>query len=175
VPFACNEKYNLNVDAANQAISPDFDRFSSSLIGLPLSRVWQGYGSAIFLEFGDVQPRRRRDGSPGNPRGQWTLMIEWSWRVEGKKRIRCGSWSDGARWPRVFSRMPGGKVASASLFGRLPEIIVRLSNGLSVVSMMTAEGDPAWRLISRFEGGTKSLCVRSGKLHLDPEFGDAIS
>ncbi len=64
------------------AATPDFSRFCSSLIGLPLSRIWQGYGSAIFLEFGDVQPRRRRDGSPGNPRGQWTLRIEWSWRIE---------------------------------------------------------------------------------------------
>lgn len=163
------------MDAEKEVGNPDFESFSSSLIGLPVSRVWQGYGSAIFLEFGDVQPRRRRDGSPGNPRGQWTLMIEWSWRIEGKRKIWCGSWSDGERWPRAFSRLQGAKVVSASLFGRLPEIALRLSNGLSVVSMMTAEGDPAWSLIARDHGGSKSLCVRSGRLHIDTELGDATS
>ena len=167
--------YTFSVEAEKETAIPDFESFSSSLIGLPVSRVWQGYGSAIFLEFGDVQPRRRRDGSPGNPRGQWTLMIEWSWRIEGKKKIWCGSWSDGARWPRVFSRLQGAKVVSASLFGRLPEIVLRLSNGLSVVSMMTAEGDPAWGLIARDQGRSTSLRIRSGRLHMDAELGDATS
>lgn len=102
-------------------------------------------------------------------------MIEWSWRIEGKRKIWCGSWSDGERWPRAFSRLEGARVIGVSLFGRLPEIIVRLSNGLSVVSMMTAEGDPAWGLIQRFDGGTKSVSVRSGKLHLDTGVGDATS
>jgi len=153
----------------------DFDTFTSPLIGLPVSGVWQGYGSAIFLEFGDVQRRRRSDGSPGNPRGQWTLMIEWSWRIEGKRKIWCGSWSDGQRWPKTFSLLKGAKVVSISLFGHLPEIALGLSNGLSVVSMMTAEGDPAWALIARHDGKSTSLCVRSGRLHMDAELGDATS
>jgi hypothetical protein len=167
--------YTLNVDPDKGTAIPDFGSFSSSLIGLPVSRVWQGYGSAIFFEFGDVQPRRRRDGSPGNPRGQWTLMIEWSWRIEGKKKIWCGSWSDGERWPRAFSRLQGATVVSASLFGRLPEITLRLSNGLSVVSMMTAEGDPAWALIARDRGVVTSLCVLSGRLHMDADLADTTS
>jgi hypothetical protein len=73
-------------------------------------------------------------------------MIEWSWRIEGKRRIWCGSWSDGARWPRAFKRIEGARVVSVSLCGRLPEIELTLSNGLHVLSMMTAEGDPAWAL-----------------------------
>jgi hypothetical protein len=153
----------------------DFESFTSSLVGLPVSGVWQGYGSAIFLEFGDVQRRRRLDGSPGNPRGQWTLKIEWSWRIEGKKKIWCGSWSDGQRWPRAFSRLQGATVASVSLFGHLPEIILRLSNGLRVVSMMTAEGDPAWGLVARAEGSSTGVYVRSGRLQMDAETGDATS
>jgi len=128
---------------------PDFSAFTSPLIGLQVSRVWQGYGSAIFLEFGNVQPRRRRDGSPRGSRGEWKLMIEWSWRIEGKRRIRCGSWSDGARWPRAFARMQGARVTSVSLFGRLPEISLSLSNRLHLLSMMTAEGDPVWALTPR--------------------------
>jgi hypothetical protein len=144
-----------------------FDIFSAPLIGLPVSRIWQGYGSAIFLEFGIVQPRRRRDGSPGNPRGEWTLMIEWSWRVEGKRRIWCGTFSDGERWPRAFSRLEGANVASVTLYGRLPEIDLGLSNGLHLLSMMTAEGDPAWKLTKQEEGTSTCVCVRCGRLQIE--------
>jgi hypothetical protein len=65
-------------------------------------------------------------------------MIEWSWRVEGKRRIWCGTFSDGERWPRAFSRLEGANVASVTLYGRLPEIDLGLSNGLHLLSMMTA-------------------------------------
>jgi hypothetical protein len=145
----------------------DFGSFSVGLIGLPVSRIWQGYGSAIFVEFGKVQPRRRRDGSPGNPRGEWTLRIEWSWRIEGKRRIWCGSWSDGERWPRAFARLEGAKVASIVLYGRLPEIDLGLSNGLHLVSMMTAEGDPMWVLTKRSEGMSSSIRVRAGRMGIE--------
>lgn len=145
----------------------DFAFFTLPLIGLPVSRIWQGYGSAIFLEFGRVQPRRRRDGSPGYPRGEWTLMIQWSWRIEGKRRIWCGSWSDGVRWPRAFARMEGAKVESVSLYGRLPEIDLNLSNGLHLLSMMTSEGDPDWVLLRRNQENSDSVYVRAGRLCFD--------
>ena len=132
-----------------------------------MSRVWQGYGSAIFVEFGKVQPRQRRDGSPGNPRGEYTLMIEWSWRIEGKHRIWCGSWSEGVRWPRALSRLEGATVASISLYGRLPELELTLSNGLHLLSMMTAEGDPSWALTRNDAGVSASVYVRAGRLRFD--------
>ena len=73
--------------------------------------------------------KRRRDGSPGNPFGQWTLLIEWSWRIEGKRRIWCGSSSDEGRWTRAFPYLLGTRVASIAVYGRLPEIDLCLSNG----------------------------------------------
>jgi hypothetical protein len=94
-------------------------------------------------------------------------MIEWSWRIEGKRRIWCGSWSDGERWPRAFSRLEGATVASVSLYGRLPEICLSLSNGLHVLSMMTAEGDPSWALIRQAEAKRTSISVQAGRLHLE--------
>lgn len=143
----------------------EFASFSAPLIGLPIGRVWRGYGSTIFLEFGRVQPRRRADGSPGNPRGEWTLMVEWSWRIEGKRRIWCGSWSDGSRWPRAFRRVEGASVISVCLYGRLPEIELTLSNGLHVLSMMTAEGDPAWALTRNSD--EQSIHVCAGRLRFE--------
>jgi hypothetical protein len=163
------------VNPAN-SISPfAFETFSAPLIGLPITRIWQGYGSAIFLEFGNVQPRRRRDGSPGNPRGEMTLMLERGWRIEGKRRIWCGSWSDGERWPRAFSRLEGASVASASLLGRLPEVSLGLSNGLWVLSMTTQESDPDWTLFQRKDEESVAMYVRAGRLRVDGDLPDSTS
>jgi hypothetical protein len=96
-------------------------------------------------------------------------MIEWSWRIEGKRRIWCGSWSDGARWPRAFARLEGKTVASISLTGRLPEITVALSNGLYISSIMTAEGNPAWTLTRSHDSA--SMNVVAGRLRLTEEEG----
>jgi hypothetical protein len=152
-----------------QDIQSEFTSFSAPLIGLPLSHLWQGYGSAIFLEFGRTETGQRRDGSHRNPRGEWTLMIELGWRIECKRLIWCGSSSDSARWPRAFRRIEGARVVSVSLWGRLAEIELTLSNGLRVLSMMTAEGDPEWGLIKRGADPLQStsVCIRAGRLRFD--------
>jgi hypothetical protein len=155
--------------------SIEFENFSRAMVGLPVSRVWQGYGSAIFLEFGRLQSALKHDGQPGSPRGEYTLMIEWSWRIEGKRRIWCGSWSDGARWPRVFSRLQGQTVTMVSLFGRLPEIEIRFSNGLHLLSMMTTDSDPGWALIERKDGSSKSIDVVAGRLRFNKGLADETS
>lgn len=75
-----------------------FDAFAETLVGLPISHVWRGYGSAIFIEIGGLSPQSRRDGSSGNPEGQVSLGVEWSWRIEDRSSIICGSWSEEERW-----------------------------------------------------------------------------
>ncbi len=46
------------------------------------------------IEFGKLAERLRRNGNPGAPRDEVTLMIQWSWRIERKDSIMCGIWSD---------------------------------------------------------------------------------
>ena len=142
-----------------------FAPFEADLVGLPVSHVWRGHGSALFLEFGDLTPstRIRRDGSTGPPTGEITLMIEWSWRIEKPRSILGGSWSDERKWPGMFSKVQGGWVVGAKTFGALPEIEVSLSNGLRVVSFMTAEGQPEWSLICH-GSMQRTLGVRRGRL-----------
>ena len=41
--------------------------FADALTGLPVSHVWRGHGSALFVEFGRLQSQTRRDGSSGAP------------------------------------------------------------------------------------------------------------
>jgi hypothetical protein len=155
-----------------------WDRFSSSvdcgevlrqncasLTGLPITHIWRGIGASIFVEFGKLVPSGlRKDGSQKNPHGEWSLMLEWSWRIEGKRRIWCGSRGDESRWPRVFAKLLDSSVVSLNLTGRLPEIDVGLSNGLHFVSMMTIEGDPCWGLISRTGPLVESFGIEAGRL-----------
>jgi len=41
-----------------------FETLAASLSNEQISHVWRGYGSAIFIEIGDLTPRGKRDGSP---------------------------------------------------------------------------------------------------------------
>jgi hypothetical protein len=151
----------------NQAERALFESFAAPLVGLPVAHVWQGYGSAIFLEFGGLKPTTRLDGSSGNPDGEMGLMIERSWRIEGRRSILCGSCSDEVRWPRALACLTKASVVGATLFGRLPEIDVALSSGVHVVSLMTANGQPRWVLFDRRDGPCRWLCVEHGRLRLD--------
>lgn len=96
-------------------------------------------------------------------------------RIEGKRRIWCGSWGDGERWPRAFSRLQNGAVASVGLFGRLHEVHLTLTNGLHLLSMMTAEGDPALALTKREDGASRSIAVTAGRLHMEESLADLTS
>ncbi|HTH96998.1 MAG TPA: hypothetical protein VL574_06235 [Stellaceae bacterium] len=154
------------MSAAGNSGEGQFDDLARSLVGLPVGHVWRGYGSALFLEFGALRPRLRRDGSFGNPHGQISLMLEWSWRIEGRRRILCGSWSDKRRWPRVFNLVRGKTVESVTLFGRLAELDLGFSHGLHALSFMTADGDPAWILI-RNDTTRTVFRVRHGRLSVE--------
>jgi hypothetical protein len=133
--------------------------------GLPVSHVWRGHGSALFLEFGTLSPTGRRGGEAGEPEGAFGLMIEWSWRIEAGMSIVCGSWSDDDVWPSALEGLEGAKVESVAVSGVLPEIVVTLSNGTRVLSFMTAEGEPAWTLFDRrgpsltFHSKAGNVCI----------------
>lgn len=149
--------------------SDEFSNFSGPLVGLPMSHLWRGHGSALFLEFGQLrpQPQTRRDGSSFNPRGEMSLMIEWSWRIEGHNSILCGSWSDEKGWPAAFSQLTQTTVTSAVSFGRIPEVELTFSNGVRVLSFMTASGDPQWTLFDNRGEPNRWLRVRDGALLME--------
>lgn len=136
------------------------------LIGLHVSHVWCGHGSAIFIEFGELNHTVKRDGTLGNPRGQFTLMIEWSWRIEKGRAITIGSFSSSTKWQAVFNRLISAEVLDVDCFGVIPEIVVTLSNGYRVLSFMTDKGQPSWALISR-DPILGTLSVKSGKLCIE--------
>lgn len=123
-----------------------FQAYRSKLVGLPVSHVWRGHGTALFLELGKLTPRTKRDGSAGNPQGQYSIMIEWSWRIEDATSILCGSDNDDDEWSASFSRLLGSNLEDISLFGRLPELQISLSGEIYVASFNTLDGEPGWTI-----------------------------
>ena len=101
----------------------------------------------------------KRDGSVGNSRGDYTIMIEWSWRIESEYAILYGSWSDEEDWQKAFKSLIGCKIQDVSLFGRLPEVSISLTGGFYITSFMTAEGQPAWTIFGNFGDQNKSRCI----------------
>jgi hypothetical protein len=117
-------------------------RLFEPIMGMPVSLGWRGYGSAIFLELGrlsvDTDPPRN------HPKGEATIMVQWSWRVEGPRSIAFGSWSTDRRMDFAIPRLAGRMVTGIEVWGRLPELSVELSGGLRLVSFMTESSQPAW-------------------------------
>lgn len=143
-----------------------FQPFAASLIGLPISHVWRGYGSALFIEFGHLLPRTKRDGSLGDPEGQVSLGIEWSWRIEEHAAIRCGSWSEEDLWEPAFDALRHAQVARCELFGALPEVVLTTISGIRLLSFSTTDGQPKWHFVDRRDGPPRWFTVREGELHL---------
>jgi hypothetical protein len=143
-----------------------FEALAASLSGQPISYLWRGYGSAVFIEFGDLTPRTNRDGSPGHPEGQVSLGVEWSWRIEDDATILSGSWSEEDLWEPTFSRLRNTQVESVKVFGKLPEIELSTDRGVRFISFSTTDGQPQWHLVDRRNGPARWFSVRNGQLHL---------
>ncbi|RVT93369.1 hypothetical protein [Sphingomonas crocodyli] len=146
--------------------SEAFESLSLSLIGLPISYIWRGYGSALFVECGELHPLLNRVGSPGHPEGDVSLAVEWSWRIEDENAIRCGSWSEEDLWEPAFDTLRNTRIARCELFGALPEIVITNDRGTRFLSFSTTDGQPKWHLVDRRSGPSRWFSVRDGKLHL---------
>jgi hypothetical protein len=146
-------------------MADSIESFQEALLGMKVSHVWRGYGSALFVEFGLLSASKRRDGSPSHPSGQITAMIEWDWRIEEKQSIICGSCSDEELWQPTFDKLIGRECVGVSTFGRLPEIAIALSGDFWVSSFKTAEGNPAWTLFDRRQAsGVVWISIKSGEI-----------
>jgi hypothetical protein len=147
------------VPSRRDEISPEtFRELTRSVVGLPVNGIWRGAGTAIFLELGELSPPPPKGGQP---RGEASLMIEWTWRVEGKHSVAFGAWSTEGRINRGLENLKGRVVEDVFVTGRLPELYVRLSGERWLHSFMIAEGELLWALKLIDESW---LSVEKGKL-----------
>jgi hypothetical protein len=144
-----------------------FQQFCAPLVGLPVTHIWRGYGTALYLEFGDLHPRRLSDGSSGNPTGDWELLIASGWRIEGRGLALCDSESDDSHWQEVFRGLMNATVEVVSLVGELPEIALALSNELRLISMTGAQRSPQWTLFDNRKNRAGWAAIKSGILTIE--------
>lgn len=124
----------------------DFQEFVEPLKGLTVSHAWRGHLSMFFLEVGPTKPGKvRRDGSVGNPIGEFTIDIEPNWRFEGRRSILCGSDDSIASIDRFVRGLVGSTVKDLSSFGHLPELELVLSSG-RLLTFSAWKGQPNWSI-----------------------------
>lgn len=121
----------------------------------------------MFLEFGKLKEVVRPRSGRHNLQGDYSIMVEWSWRVEGETSILGGSWSDEQLWPTISEALRGRFVHEINVFGKLPELLIQLSGNVNVVTFMTAEGQPQWTIFENTpdsEGGPNWITVEDGQI-----------
>ena len=132
--------------SADRVSNEEFKSLVTDLIGMPLTRPWRGYGSAVFLELGRLRRRSYVTRSGHSLKGRATVMVEWSWRVEGPRSVMFGSWSGERKMKNGIASLKGTKVQAITLEGSLPELRIALDDGRALQSFTTVEGQPEWAL-----------------------------
>lgn len=137
----------------------EFQTLVQPLIGLTVALPWKGYGSAIFLELGELSPLESKRQHHG--KGQACISVEWDWRAESSSSILYGSSNNRPKIKRGIATLVGAAIQDISLVGPVPEIVVRFSNGHCLRSMVMAAGHPEWSI--KLPGG-RWLYAKAGDL-----------
>lgn len=114
------------------------------LMGLEVSQPWCGYGSAIFLELGELLPAKSQ--RTRYARGQACISVKWDWRVEAQGVVLYGSSNSYPSIAEGISALRGATVTSIAVAGQVPELVVHFSNGHCLKSMVMVTGDPQWSI-----------------------------
>ena len=125
----------LTLTEANMLIQP--------LVGLPVSLPWKGYGSAIFLELGNLAPPKR-SGYHNN--GEAYISIEWDWRVESGTTVQFGSSNSRPDIKRGIEGLRGVSIETISIHGEVPELFIQFSNSQRLMSAAMVTGNPEWSI-----------------------------
>lgn len=146
-----------------------FERYKTDLMRMNVSNTWHGYGSAIFLEFGELSSRAKDGKEHNNPRGELTIMIEWDWRAEKDVSIICGSSEDSKQIELFLADLLGSKITQLQTTGHLPELEIEFSNGVTLKSFMTSIGQPEWAFMDDRKDKYPSLGVENGVLSAETD------
>ena len=93
-------------------------------------------------------------------------MLEFGWRIEGRKLIICGDGSEEEKFVRGFSVLRDQELLRIALFGRLPEIELDFANGARCLSFIAYQGHPTWAIFDR--NRKETLHSRYGRLEIEP-------
>ncbi len=108
------------------------------LLNRSVSRAWKGYGSAIFLELGAL--------NPASNQSEVSIGVEWDWRIECDRTVLCGSSNRGSEIQQQIQGLEGATVQAIALLEPIPDLAVQFSNGWTLRSQVMMNADPQWSL-----------------------------
>jgi hypothetical protein len=113
------------------------------LIGQKAQGCWLGYGSVLFLEFGEPQPLD--DGSK-HPRGEWGLSChQILWRIEQGNRVLAGSYDDRPVIENAIEQMNGHMLVSGEISESTGDSLLEFTDHLVLKTfVITSEEDARW-------------------------------
>ncbi|MDB2686815.1 DUF3027 domain-containing protein [Mariniblastus sp.] len=124
----------------------NFSELTRPLIGQPITHAWKGYGSAIFLEIGELDSSQRRDNAC-----EHCIAIEWDWRVEFDGKVLFNSSNSTPIISDRVAQLKDAEIKSITHYGDIPELLIHLSTGHRIRTAVMATGDPEWSI--RVGGG----------------------
>jgi hypothetical protein len=122
----------------------DFQALIQPLIGMTVSLPWKGYGTAIFLELGQLEPvesKRQRYN-----KGEACISGMWGWRVESGCEVLFGSFNSNQEIEGGILSLLGTTIESLSIIGLVPELEIQFSNGNCLRSIVMVSGQPEWAI-----------------------------
>lgn len=128
-------------------LSDQLQALVSKLLGMKVAHPWLGYGSAIFLELGNLHSEK----TIRNPKWDACIAISWDWRVERHGSTLFGSDDSAPKMERGLQRLAGLSVQSISMMSDAPELSLMFSDGYRLRTMLMTSGDPEW-YIRRIQG-----------------------
>jgi hypothetical protein len=122
--------------------------FLAPIIDKAANNCWLGYGSALFLEFGQL---RQEKETPRHPTGEWTLTSDKIlWRVESNGRAVGGSEDDRSTMEAAVRELQGKTLISSQSMEPSGDSILTFSDGviLRAFALLT-NSNTQWELTAR--------------------------
>lgn len=117
----------------------------ASLVGQTAKGCWLGYGSTLFLEFGE---QTVLEDLKNHSRGEWSLQCgSVLWRIEQGDHVWAGSEDDRPAMEAAIDSLNGLVFLSGELLEGTGDSRLRFSNDVILRTfVLTFEEDPRWSL-----------------------------
>ncbi len=130
----------------------EFNQLTKPLRGLPVLKVKNSFGSAIYLKMGSSLPLDASKPEQSLPH-VGAIYLYWDWRLEDAATILCGSSNRRSEIGGALAKLVGLTIVEFVLEPLLPDLTMVFSNGWRLRSMSLVAGDPTWTLALP-DGGT---------------------
>src|SRR5258706_11623086 len=110
----------------------ELKRNLDQIVKQKISRAWKGYGSALFLELGDLHDELawQKGGKPiPSPTGDWTLSAEGTWKLSRDSKVLLDTKNaTDSHLKKIVLGFEGLKVKGTDINDQLTSLKLLLSN-----------------------------------------------